>query len=244
MHSPKVRTAYLANHILHIHFNQAFRAERTSWRAVIHLNVVQSIHAILDLVSKAHAASSGTSSSSSISSGHTSTSSSAASSPTGTTPGEYPPLTPELLKLKMRLTPLIQVEAALIRRLLPPDQVEGLARSNLTAPPFHQGISVNSGAGWESAFDRLLRNSSGRDSCESVDLLTLADPYDPGMILHACSEDMIKLWADPTVRKLMEIENMRPEEMAGLCVMLVSRPLVAHRFCRQFLGCTGPSNVT
>ena len=230
--------------MLHIHFDpdQAFRAERASWCAVIQLNAVQSIHAILDLVSKAHAASSGASPP--ISSGHAAMSPSAAASSTGTIPGKYPPLTPELLKLKMRLTPLIQVEAALTRKLLPPDQVEGLTHSNLTAPSFHQGISVNSGAGWESAFDHLLRNSSGRDSCDSMDLLNLSDPYDPSMILHACSEDMIKLWADPTVRKLMKIENMRPEEMAGLCVMLVSRPLVAHRFCRQFLGCTGPSNVT
>ncbi|KAG1729174.1 guanine nucleotide binding protein, alpha subunit [Suillus occidentalis] len=33
---------------------KAFRSERASWRAVIQLNVVQSIHAILDLMSKAH----------------------------------------------------------------------------------------------------------------------------------------------------------------------------------------------
>ncbi|KAG6379714.1 guanine nucleotide binding protein, alpha subunit [Boletus reticuloceps] len=134
-------------------------------------------------------------------------------SPTGTTPKEYPPLTPDHLKLKMRLAPLIQVEAALIRKLLPLDQVEDLTRSNLTSFPFHQEISVNSSAGWKTAFNRLLRN--GRDSCDSMDLINWSDPDDPGVILHACSDDMIKLWADPTIRKLMEVEKMRPEEMAG-----------------------------
>ena len=42
------------------------------------------------------------------------------------------------------------------------------------------------------------------------------------MILRTCSEDVVKLWADPTVKELLDIEKMRPEEMAGLCVVLVS----------------------
>ena len=116
----------------------------------------------------------------------------------------------------MRLAPLIQVEAALIRKLVPPDQVEDFSRSHLSSPPFPQEISVNSSTGWKTAFNRLLRNTNGRESCDSVDLINWSDPDDPGVILHACSDDMIKLWADPTVRRLMEIEKMRPEEMAGL----------------------------
>ncbi|KAH0834856.1 G-alpha-domain-containing protein [Lanmaoa asiatica] len=226
MHSPRVGSAYLANLMARINScsNQAFRAEKASWRAVIQLNVVQSIHAILGLISKAHAASNGASSAASVSSGHASTSSSSAPpSPTGTAPKEYPPLTSEHLKLKMRLAPLIQVEAALIRRLLPPDQVECLARSNLTPLSFQHEISVNSSMGWKNTFNRLLRNSGGRDSCDSIDLVNWSDPEDPGVILHACSEDMIKLWADPTVRKLMEIEKMRPEEMAGFFLDALAR---------------------
>ncbi|KAF8136929.1 guanine nucleotide binding protein, alpha subunit [Boletus edulis] len=199
-----------------MHSPKAFHAEKASWRAVIQLNVVQSIHAILDLISTAHTASNAASSSASTSSGHASSSlPSSLYSPTGTTPKEYPPLTPDHLKLKMRLAPLIQVEAALIRKLLPLDQVEVLARSNLTSSPFNQEISVNSSAGWKTAFNRLLRNANGRDSCDSIDLINWSDPDDPGVILHACSDDMIKLWADPTIRKLMAVEKMRPEEMAG-----------------------------
>ena len=33
---------------------------------------------------------------------------------------------------------------------------------------------------------------------------------------------MIKLSADPTIRELLDIEKMRPEEMAGLCVVVIS----------------------
>lgn len=116
----------------------------------------------------------------------------------------------------MRLAPLIQVEAALVRRLLPPDQIGGFVRSDLTTPPFQHEISVNSNTGWKDTFNRLLGSPNGRDSCDSVDLINWSDPDDPGVILHACSEDMMKLWTDPTVGKLMEIEKMRPEEMAGL----------------------------
>lgn len=115
----------------------------------------------------------------------------------------------------MRLAPLVQVEADLIRRLLPPDQVHGLIRSDLTAFPFYQEISINSNTGWKNTFNRLMRNPNGHSSTDSLDL-NKADLEDPGVVLHACSEDMIKLWADPTIRRLMEIEKMRPEEMAGL----------------------------
>lgn len=143
----------------------------------------------------------------------------------------------------MRLAPLIQVEAALIRRLLPPDQLDSLARSNLTTFPFHQEISVNSNTSWKNTFNRILRNSGGRDSCDSIDLVNRSDPEDPGVVLHACLEDMIKLWADPTIRKLMEVEKMRPEEMAGLCVVSVSLDFVADPFRLQFLGCATSSDL-
>ncbi|KAG9311698.1 guanine nucleotide binding protein, alpha subunit [Chiua virens] len=204
-----------------MHSPKAFHAEKAMWRAVIQLNVVQSIHAILDLISKAHATANGASLTPSPSTLST-PSSSAPPSPISPAPKEYPPLTPEHLKLKMRLAPLFQVEAALIRRLLPPDQIEGLTRSNLTAP-IQQEISVNSNMGWKNTFTRLLGGAGVRTSCDSMDLIDWGDPDDPGVVLHACSDDMVKLWGDPTIRKLMEIEKMRPEEMAGFFLDSLAR---------------------
>ncbi|KAF9239294.1 guanine nucleotide binding protein, alpha subunit [Melanogaster broomeanus] len=197
-----------------MHSPKAFRTERASWRAVIQLNVVQSIHAILDLISKAQAASHGLSSSSSSTPYFAS---SPPSSRPATAPKDYPPLTHEHLKLKMRLAPLIQVEAALHRKLNPLAQADLQSpQGNFTTFPLQHEVSVNSTVGWKGAFNRIVGNSgSSRDSCESVDLINWSDPEDPGVILHACSDDMIKLWGDPTIRKLMEVEKMRPEEMAG-----------------------------
>lgn len=108
----------------------------------------------------------------------------------------------------MRLAPLIQVEAALIRKILPPGQSDNC--------PLHE-VCINPNAGWKGAFNRLLNHSAGnRESCDSMDMIDWSDPDDPGVILHACAEDMKRLWMDPIVKKLMEVEKMRPEEMAGL----------------------------
>ncbi|KIK95545.1 hypothetical protein PAXRUDRAFT_826893 [Paxillus rubicundulus Ve08.2h10] len=201
-----------------MHSPRAFRAEKASWRAVIQLNVVQSIHAILDLMSKAHASSHGLSSSSS-----NPYAASSSSRPT-TAHKDYPQLTPEHLKLKMRLAPLIQVEASLIRKLLPPGQADLATHTTPSALPSQQEVSVNSSISWKGAFNRLMGNSGNpRDSCESADFINWSDPEDAGVVLHACSEDMIKLWGDPTIRNLMEIEKMRPEEMAGFFLDALAR---------------------
>ncbi|KAG2367170.1 guanine nucleotide binding protein, alpha subunit [Suillus spraguei] len=175
---------------------KAFRSERASWRAVIQLNVVQSIHAILDLMSRAH---------------------SSAHNPSSQQPSkEYPPLSPDHLKLKMRLAPLLQVEAALMKKLLPNGYVQP---SNLADSTLRQEISVNSSAGWKNTFNRLM----GRNSCDSADLIDWSDPDDPGVVLNACAEDMKHLWTDPTIQKLMEVEKMRPEEMAGFFLDALDR---------------------
>jgi guanine nucleotide-binding protein subunit alpha len=206
-----------------MHSPKAFRTERASWRAVIQLNVVQSIHAILNLMSKAQASAHDLPSSS-LSTAHL-TSSSPPSSRPQTAVKDYPPLTPDHLKLKMRLAPLIQVEAALLRKLVPHAQVDfSNPTNNLTTFPFQQEVSVNSTGGWKGAFNRIVGNSSNsRDSCDSEDLINWSDPEDPGVILHACSDDMIKLWGDPTIRTLMEVEKMRPEEMAGFFLDALDR---------------------
>lgn len=114
----------------------------------------------------------------------------------------------------MRLAPLLQVETALVKKLSPDGHLSGLANPAQSLP-LQQEISVNSSAGWKNTFSRLI----GRDSCDSSDLMDWSNPDDPGVILNACSEDMKRLWADPVVQKLMEIEKMRPEEMAGLYVL-------------------------
>ncbi|KAI6021064.1 guanine nucleotide binding protein, alpha subunit [Pisolithus marmoratus] len=164
-----------------MHSPKTFRAEKAYWRSIIQLNVVQSILAY----SGYHIQSACS---------HVSHGSSSSFPPSGHK--DYPPLTAEHLKLKMRLAPLGQVEAALIKKILPP-------------------VCINSNSGWKSALSRIVGNGDNRKSCDTADMINWTDPDDPGVVMHACAEDMKRLWSDPLIKRLMEVEKMRPEEMAG-----------------------------
>jgi hypothetical protein len=78
-------------------------------------------------------------------------------------------------------------------------------------------FTINSTAQWKVAFERFI--STGRASLESSTVIDFEDPDDPGVILHACSEDIIKLWHDSTVKMLLKARNVRLEDMGGLCVV-------------------------
>lgn len=143
---------------------------------------------------------------------------------TATPPLPYPKLTPEHLKLKMRLSPLQQVEEALLRRLTPAGSAEFEATrlspvTNLqysNRPGVVGGeVAVNSSTPWKTAFNRLMA-STARSSFDSAQEIDFDDPQDPGVILHACAEDMIRLWNDPTVKEILSARNLRLEDLAGL----------------------------
>ncbi|CAL1709080.1 unnamed protein product [Somion occarium] len=194
---------------------KAFKAERASWRAVVLLNVVRSIRTILEAMSDFHDAQN--SPTLSPSRPTTSPSSSVSSS------GSFLRLSPEHLKLKLRLLPLLQVEESLIRKLTPPGSPEFESThlsqiTNLPSPFASQNvkgkeIAVNSQFAWKGVFSKVV--SSTRDSFDSAELVDWEDPNDPGRIIHACSEDMIKLWKDPTIQKILRLQQIRLEDMGG-----------------------------
>ncbi|KAF8886520.1 guanine nucleotide binding protein, alpha subunit [Infundibulicybe gibba] len=172
---------------------KAFRTERASWRAVIQLNIVRSIHLILEAMGRAQA------------NAHT---------PSGS---ELPQLTPDLLKLKMRLAPLLQVEEVLTRRITP-GGVEELRLAPATpyserSRNFVREVAVNSAAQWKGAFSRA--SDGDRESFDSKQPVDLDNEQDTGVVLHACSDDMRRLWNDPIVQELLEKQNLRLEELAG-----------------------------
>lgn len=136
-------------------------------------------------------------------------------------------LNPDLLKLKMRLAPLQQVEEALLRKLSPAGSGEyeatRLSPSNdlsyaVRSGKLRQELAVHSGSQWKGAFAKLM--STVRTSLDSVEVDFSADPNDPGVILNACCEDMIKLWSDPTLQGILRSHNVRLEDKSGLCVFL------------------------
>ncbi|OJT02797.1 Guanine nucleotide-binding protein alpha-4 subunit [Trametes pubescens] len=199
---------------------KAFRAERASWRAVVHLNVVRSIRVILDAMAEAQA--------------YHATTYSGPNTPVRTHAPDLfqspsssyaslgrppPPLTAEHLKLKLRLAPLVQVEETLVRKLTQAGSGEmeatqlqmlgGNASHADRARALDREVAVNSQFAWKGVFHKMI----GRSSMEGE--VDFNDPDDPGRILYACGEDMVTLWNDPLIKSLLRSQGTRLEDMPG-----------------------------
>ncbi|EMD34878.1 hypothetical protein CERSUDRAFT_117074 [Gelatoporia subvermispora B] len=201
-----------------LHSPKAFKAERASWRAVVHLNVVRSIRLILEAISEAQAqlyAGTGASPPISPVSAHDDSDDPAAAPPV---------LTADHLKLKMRLSPLLQVESALVRKLTPAGSAEReatqLAHAHAAQPELAAAVAaararevaVNSQFAWKGMFSRLVTNPRGSFESDAIDW---DDPEDPGRILYACRDDMIALWHDETIRQLLRGRRVRLQDSPG-----------------------------
>ncbi|KAF8906474.1 guanine nucleotide-binding protein alpha-4 subunit [Gymnopilus junonius] len=206
--------------------SKAFRHERASWRAVIQLNIVRSIRLILDLITEAHAHASGDASPAQISTGFPRLLTESADSPPIQTQSK---VTPDLLKLRMRLLPLQQVEESLLRKMTPAGSAEFEAThlSPMTNRPYKgrsgkfKEVAINSTAQWKGAFGRLI--ATARASMDSAADIDFEDPNDPGVILNACAEDISKLWNDPTVKSLLKAHRIRLESMSGFFLDSINR---------------------
>ncbi|KAF8170297.1 guanine nucleotide binding protein, alpha subunit [Mycena galopus ATCC 62051] len=135
----------------------------------------------------------------------------------------YPPLTPELLTLKMRLLPLQQVEEALLGKLTVGASISKAytAAPDDPMPGTTQEVSVHSAAPWKGAFSRLMNNVRG--SVDGPEINEPQDSRDARQLLHACSEDMIRLWSDPTVKEVLKAHRLRLEDMAGFFLDSIER---------------------
>ena len=124
--------------------------------------------------------------------------------------------------MRMRLLPLRQVEESLLRKMTPAGSSEfepthlSPLKNKTKAGKFRE-LAINSTTQWKGAFGRLI--ATARSSFESTTEIDFDDPDDPAVILHACSEDIINLWNDPTVKILLKAQKVRLEDMGGLCVI-------------------------
>ncbi|KAJ6614408.1 guanine nucleotide binding protein, alpha subunit [Mycena sp. CBHHK59/15] len=165
---------------------EAFRAERASWRAIIQLNVMRSIRIILEALSRAV-------------SGYYDGSATPRSSVSSQ---ESVRLDTELLALRTRLLPLLQMEDVLARRLALPDFGH---RST-------EEVAVNSTVAWKGAF---LPKQAERESFDTQQAVDWDDPTGPGEAMYARSADMKRLWAHPTVQTILERQGIRLQESPG-----------------------------
>ncbi|KAJ7445540.1 guanine nucleotide binding protein, alpha subunit [Mycena galericulata] len=183
---------------------QGFRAERASWRAIIQLNVIRSFRIILDALARAG---NGVESPPSPRSSYSS----------------HDSLRPDndLMTLRARLIPLLQIEDILVERLSAPglSTIPGpTASSSRVTEPIPTGqctgkeVAVNSTVAWKNAF---MRDATGRESFDTQHVVDWDDPADPGPLLHARAADMRRLWAHPMVRAILERQGVRLQELPG-----------------------------
>ncbi|KAF8522032.1 guanine nucleotide binding protein, alpha subunit [Gautieria morchelliformis] len=188
----------------------AFDRERAVWRLVCQLNVVRSFGIILDVLNHVFDAQDRHQQSDPLTPPtsprvdpeHDRTANPAATA----TSQKGSKLTPEHRRLTMRLAPLRQIEHALTRRLrscsyapiTPPHSPLSRSRSN-------QELYL-SGYAWQ----RVREHRSGADPC------TQDGDEDEGMnrVLCACQDDMVTLWNDPFVRKLLKVQRVGMEELS------------------------------
>ncbi|KAH9948058.1 G-alpha-domain-containing protein [Amylocystis lapponica] len=223
---------------------EAWKAERTSWRTVILLNLVRSINTILDvLAEEIVAAGPAKRPPTSLSSLDSPTSPTPSERPhsaaDGVSPGRHDPLefsnTHALLKL--RLAPLRRVEADL-KVVLGAASVEiasnapGPAEPLMVASPFdmaHDGgsradeLCVRSHRSWRDALTRPRRgNGFGRrnrsGSGGAVGPCARGTPdelADTTKVIAGCKDDMVALWNDEVVRAMLRRRRIRLEETPG-----------------------------
>ncbi|KAI0634833.1 G-alpha-domain-containing protein [Trametes polyzona] len=190
----------------------AFREERILWRAVIQLNIVRSIHTILDALGD-------------IRRRDVYPSSIYTSEPDSDSESEHQVSLPYHLEdLRRRLYPLRHVESLLIAKLVPPNEHEattlGVGGSNSVngnVSPYgsgsqpshafhHQEVFVRPGASWKMrTFGRP--QSAGTTGQETID--------ESQTVLHHCRSDMAALWGDPVVRQILRRRKIRLEESPG-----------------------------
>jgi guanine nucleotide-binding protein subunit alpha len=126
-------------------------------------------------------------------------------------------LTDNHRRIRMRLSPLISMEAALARKLLP---------ENFDPERSSREICVRANSGWKTTLERATSPDTrpGSSSAKSGARRVSARPGtsdnrsrdDPTAVLAACKDDILLLWEDPIVRDVLKKHHVRLEDSPGL----------------------------
>ena len=125
-------------------------------------------------------------------------------------------LTDDHRRIRMRLSPLLTMEAALARKLLP---------ENFDPERSPKEICVRANSGWKTTLERATspdaRPGSGpakgsRRASSRPNTSESRSRDDPTAVLAACKDDIISLWQDPVVRDVLKKHDVRLEDSPGL----------------------------
>ena len=119
-----------------------------------------------------------------------------------------PILTDAHRRLRMRLSPLISMEENLNKKLFP-------------YPPDPKEISVRGGTNWKSYLARVVKEKEQKPGRPRSSQGTV--PQEEGThILITFKEDIIALWSDPVVHRVLKRRSCNIRDMPGLCVPSLS----------------------
>jgi hypothetical protein len=213
---------------------QAWKAERSAWRAVIQLNLVRHVNIILDTLAthlskrSPHPSTLGLSSnylSSPVSPSDNGLPPRRGTLPISTTPSESTedselPFKDSHRALRLRLTPLRRLEADLRGLLgMPVDETDDSASpltpltptQVLPAPAKNKEIAVRS---WKGALTGTGPRRPARGKLSVQDRDEEADGVTDVLVM--CREDIRALWEDPIIQRMLVKESIKLEQQPGL----------------------------
>jgi guanine nucleotide-binding protein alpha-1 subunit len=215
----------------------AFHAEAEAWRTVIDLNLVRSVTFLLSLLEERASGVGGSGSSSNSGNGGNNlvlsnaaggSSSSPAGdggagdmrpmSPLGGKLMPLPRLTDDLRRLRVKLSPLRNIENSLVRVISHdnPQQVGGGSAALPSERAFE--VCVRSNSRWKSIF----RRNGGADAAATATSKASTQGYEElqnaRRVIEACREDIIALWNHPAVQAGLTEQSVSLEFQSGLCV--------------------------
>ncbi|THH19159.1 hypothetical protein EW146_g1961 [Bondarzewia mesenterica] len=187
--------------------------ERSSWRAVVQLNLVRSINTIVDMLNTATSAASST------------------SVPTSTSPLAF---NERHRLLNLRLAPLRGVQADLERRLgsaaQEPTSSTTEPHEAMPPPPVAsrrpQEFYVQSRDGWKSALARFKpwqSDEQGNPAAAQAAVWQQKKDTEVTNVIAECAEDMKAVWEDEVVREMLRRRKVRMEEAPGFFLNDITR---------------------
>jgi hypothetical protein len=187
----------------------AFSAQLNSYRALIYLNVLNSVRRILDAVALPDDTDQFLSDSSS------------SSSHSSFTQRRYPA---HLTELAVRLRPLLHIQNLLERQFQGPTDPEVVhassRRSRRAGSSASSGddqqpeVTVHAWSSWSERFAPGVR-SNPSSSADSI-CMDWNSRDDPGRIFAACADDLMALWEDQTVQNALAKQRPSIRESPGL----------------------------
>lgn len=166
---------------------QQFHIESAAWRAVIDLNFVRSVTFLLSLLHDG-------------------------SNPPMPSDGRLLPvveLSDDLRRLRVRLSPLRNIEEHLARFLSPDDPDHAAASPSFLSERAFE-VNVRSGSKWKALFNQNSAIST------KVEMQGYEELKNARRVIEACKDDIVALWNNPAIRASLTDQSVSLEFQSGL----------------------------